>query len=105
SSRHRASLRTADYTRASDGKPTREMAAYEGNRLLHGAEGSKVKLLIIRGNAADPHEVTLTRERPAGTELTSRMADASTGYVHILEFHSDAGAKLRQAIDALAKQG
>jgi carboxyl-terminal processing protease len=101
----KAGLRTGDYIRAIDGKPTREMAAYEGSRLLHGADGTRVKLLIIRGNAADPHEVTLAREKPMVTELTSRMAEAGTGYVHVLEFHSDSGAKLRQAIDALAKQG
>jgi len=101
----KAGLRTGDYIRAIDGKPTREMAAYEGVRLLHGADQSKVKLLIIRGNAADPHEVTVGREKPTGTELTSRIAEAGTGYVRVLEFKSDSGAKMRQAIDALAKQG
>jgi carboxyl-terminal processing protease len=101
----KAGLRTGDYIRAIDSKPTREMAAYEGVRLLHGADGSRVKLLIIRGNAADPHEITVTREKPAPTELTSRMADSTTGYVRILEFRSDSGTRLRQTIDALAKQG
>jgi len=101
----KAGLRTGDYIRAIDGKPTREMAAYEGARLLHGAEGSRVKLLVIRGNAADPHEVTVTRERPAATDMTSRMADSSTGYVRVLEFHSDTGAHLKQAVEALGKQG
>ena len=101
----KAGLRTGDYIRAIDGKPTREMAAYEGTRLLHGSDGSRVKLLIIRGNAADPHEITVTREKPVSTELTSRMADASTGYIRVLEFKSDSAARLRQTVDALAKQG
>jgi carboxyl-terminal processing protease len=101
----KAGLRTGDYIRAIDNKPTREMAAYEGVRLLHGADGSKVKLLIIRGNAADPHEVTVAREKPATTDLTSRIAEPGTGYIRVLEFKSDSGAKLRQTIDALAKQG
>ena len=30
--------------------------------MLHGQAGSKVDLLVIRGNAADPHEVALTRK-------------------------------------------
>jgi carboxyl-terminal processing protease len=101
----KAGLRTGDYIRAIDGKPTREMAAYEGARLLHGTEGSRVKLLVIRGNAADPHEVTVTRERAAAADMSSRMADPSTGYVHVLEFHSDTGAHLKQAVEALGKQG
>src|SRR5678809_339316 len=62
----KAGLRTGDYIRAIDGKATRDMSAFEGMRLLHGAAGTKVMLLVIRGNAADPHEMTVVRERPAG---------------------------------------
>jgi carboxyl-terminal processing protease len=105
SSAAKAGIRTGDYIRAIDGKPTREMAAYEGLRLLHGAEGSRVKLLIIRGNAADPHEVTVARDKPSATAITTRMADGSTGYIRVLEFKSDSPARLRQAVDALAKTG
>ncbi|HTM03636.1 MAG TPA: S41 family peptidase [Vicinamibacterales bacterium] len=101
----KAGLRTGDYIRAIDGKATRDMSAFEGARLLHGAAGSKVTLLIIRGNAADPHEVTLTRERPAGTEVTSKMADASTGYVRVYEFSKDSAAKFKQTFESLAKSG
>ena len=62
----RAGLRTGDFIRAIDNRPTRDMSAYEGARLLRGAPGSKVSLLVIRGNAADPHEVDLVRERADG---------------------------------------
>ncbi len=75
----RAGLRSGDFIRAIDNRPTRDMSAYEGARLLRGAPGSKVSLLVIRGNAADPHVVDLVRERPNGADVTSRMADASTG--------------------------
>jgi len=101
----KAGLRSGDYIRAIDGRATREMSAYEGMRLLHGAAGSRVKLLVIRGNAADPHEVTLTRERSASAEITSRMADASTGYIRLPEFKSDSAIRLRQAVESLAKTG
>jgi len=101
----KAGLRTGDYIRAIDGRATRDMSAYEGARLLHGAPGSKVTLLVIRGNAADPHEMTVVRERPTGADLTSKMADPSTGYVHIHEFTKDSPARIKQAFDALAKTG
>ena len=102
----KAGLRTGDYIRAIDGRPTREMSAFEGTRLLGGAAGSKVNLLIIRGNApVDPHEVTLTRERLTTPELTSRMANATTGYVRIHEFTANSPARITQAFDALAKTG
>ena len=48
-------------------------------------------LLVIRGNAADPHEVDLVRERIAGPELTSKMADPMTGYIHDGILHPLAG--------------
>jgi carboxyl-terminal processing protease len=102
----KAGLRTGDYIRAIDGRPTREMSGYEGARLLRGAAGTKVSLLIIRGNApVDPHEVTLTRERATPIELTSRMANATTGYIRMHEFTADAPARIKQAVDALAKTG
>jgi carboxyl-terminal processing protease len=99
----RAGLRSGDFIRAIDARPTRDMSAYEGARLLRGAPGTKVHLLVIRGNAADPHEVELTRERLTGAEVRSRMADASTGYVRLLEFSKESPAQLKQAVDALAK--
>ena len=36
---------------------------------------------------------TLTRERPTAPELTSRMANATTGYIRIVEFTADAPAR------------
>jgi carboxyl-terminal processing protease len=101
----KAGLRTGDFIRAIDNKPTRDMSAYEGARLLRGANGSKVTLLVFRGNAADPHEIVLVRERIAGPELTSRMANATTGYVRIIDFTKDSPTRIKQAIDALAKTG
>jgi carboxyl-terminal processing protease len=98
-------MRSGDFIRAIDGKATRDMSSFEGNRLLHGTAGSKVMLLVIRGNAADPHEVTLTRERPSTMDLTSRMANGSTGYVHIHAFTKDTPTRLKQTFDSLTKSG
>jgi carboxyl-terminal processing protease len=102
----KAGLRTGDFIRAIDGRATRDMSAYEGARLLRGPNGSKVNLLVIRSNApAEPHEITLVRERPASPEITSRMANAATGYIRVAEFNSNATSRLKQAIDALQKTG
>ena len=101
----RAGIRSGDYVRAIDGRATRDMSAYEGNRLLHGAPGSKVSLLVIRGNAADPHEIAGVRARTTGPEVTGRMADASTGYVRVVEFSKETPSLLAQQVNALAKTG
>ena len=101
----RAGIRAGDFIRAIDGRPTRDMSAYEGTRLLHGPAGTTVSLLVIRGNAADPHAIDLVRERVAGPDITSRMADSATGYVRVLQFSNESPSRLQQAIDALAKNG
>jgi carboxyl-terminal processing protease len=101
----KAGLRTGDYIRAIDGRATREMSAYEGMRLLRGPVGSKITLLVIRNNATDPHEVALVREQAAAADITSRMADTSTGYIRIPEFNKDAPARLTQVVASLTKSG
>jgi carboxyl-terminal processing protease len=101
----KAGLRTGDYVRAIDGRATRDMSAFEGTRLLQGAPGSKVSLLVIRGNAAEPHEISLVRERRNGPEVTSRMAAPTAGYVRVIDFSTQTPALLKQNLDALAKSG
>ena len=101
----KAGLRNGDFIRAIDKRSTKDISIYEGDRMLHGQPGSKVALLVIRGNAADPHEVELTRERSTAAELSSRMADPMTGYVHIIEFSKRAPVQVKQSVDALAKTG
>jgi carboxyl-terminal processing protease len=101
----KAGIRAGDFIRAIDNRPTRDMSAYEGSRLLRGAVGSKVSLLVIRGNAADPHIVELVREQVAGPDVTTRMADATTGYVRVVQFSPDSATRIKQAIDALANTG
>src|SRR5438093_2706390 len=105
SSAAKAGLRTGDYVRRIDNRPTRDMSAFEGMRLLRGAPGTKVSLLVIRGNAADPHVVDLVRERTRSAELTSRMADPATGYIRVAEVTRQTPMLLKQSFEALAKTG
>lgn len=81
----RAGLRPGDFIRAIDGKSTREMSVFEGARNLRGAPGSKVTLLVIRGNAADPHSIELVRETPAGPDVSGRL-EGKAGYLRIASF-------------------
>jgi carboxyl-terminal processing protease len=101
----KAGLQTGDYVRAIDSKPTRDMSVFEGSRLLRGQPGTKVVLTIIRGNAADPHEVTLVREKPSLPPVTARAIDSDTGYVRIASFREDVTPQLRKEIASLVKGG
>ena len=104
SAAQQAGLRTADTIRAIDGKPTRDMSVFEGTRALRGKVGTKVTLTIIRGNAADPHEVVLIRERVAGPIVTSRLI-GTTGYLRIVSFRNGVVEELRKHAADLTKGG
>jgi carboxyl-terminal processing protease len=101
----KAGLRTGDYVRMIDDQPTRDMSVWEGVRALRGAPGTTVKLLIIRGSAADPHEVVLTREVAPAPEVTGRIAAPGVGYIRIAEFGADTAQQVKREAAQLDKQG
>jgi carboxyl-terminal processing protease len=101
----KAGLQTGDFVRAIDGRPTRDMSVFEGSRLLRGQPESKVTLTVIRGNAAEPHDLTLLREKPSGTMVTSKMIGTDVGYVRVSTFRSGAPEELRTHSAELAKSG
>ena len=101
----KAGLQTGDYVRTIDGRPTREMSVFEGARLLRGAPGSKVTLTIIRGNAAEPHEVALVREKMSGPLVTSRMEGTDVGYLRIASFGDGVADEVRKQAAALVQSG
>lgn len=101
----RAGLRTGDFVRAIDGRSTRSMSVVEGMRLLRGAPGSKVMLTVLRGNAAEPHEVALVREPAAPATVTGRVLEGGIGYLRVPAFSSSSGGQLRAEAASLAAAG
>jgi carboxyl-terminal processing protease len=100
-----AGLFTGDYVRAIDGRPTRDMSVFEGSRLLRGQPGSKVALTVIRGNAAEPHEITLVREKPSAPVVSGRVVAGDVGYVRISSFRQGVVEDLRRQVSELTKAG
>jgi carboxyl-terminal processing protease len=98
----KAGLLTDDFIRMIDDKPTRDMSAVTGTRMLHGAPGSRVRLMVIRGNAADPHEFTLTREVPSGAPVVVNVLPGGTAHVRIARFTPDAVAAIEKAFAGFA---
>src|SRR5204862_4701887 len=86
-------LQTGDYIRAIDGKPARDLSVFEGMRMLRGVPGSKVTLTVIRGNAAEPRQIDLIREKTPGAVVTGKMLGTDVGYIRIASFGPDAAAK------------
>jgi carboxyl-terminal processing protease len=101
----RAGLRPGDFVRIVESRPTRDMSAFEGERLMRGAAGSKVKLTVIRGSAAEPHVVELTREVLSAPDVKSHMQGDGVGYVRVAAFGKRASDLVRTQAAALAKAG
>jgi carboxyl-terminal processing protease len=101
----KAGLHTGDYVRMIDDKPTRELSVWEGARALRGAPGSKVKLTIIRGSAADPHIVELVREAVPANEVSSRIAAPGVGYVRVMMMAPKTIDQVKTQVADLSKAG
>jgi carboxyl-terminal processing protease len=101
----KAGLHTGDYIRAINEKPTREMSVWEGVRALRGAAGTKVSVTIIRGNAADPHVVELTREPEPASVVTGRIAAPAVGYVRIAVIGPNTASQVKSQVADLTKNG
>lgn len=101
----KAGLQTGDYVRAINGKSTRHMSLFEGERLLRGPVGSTVTLTVLRGSQTDTHEVPLVRAAPLPAEVTSRLAAPGIGLVRVPAFSDQTPMQLKQAVATLTKQG
>lgn len=102
---HRAGLRTNDFIRGIDNKPTREVSAFTGMRLLRGAPGSTVELTVLRGNAAEPHVVKLTREVIKSDAVTTTRRADGKAVVRVTSFAPGTAAALGAAVSNLQKSG
>jgi carboxyl-terminal processing protease len=101
----RAGLLPGDYIRAIDGQSTRDTTVYQGQRLLRGKPGTKVHLTVLRGSAAEPHEVDLVREELPAAAVKSRLAAPGVGYLRIAEFGKDTVDQIKSEVASLTKSG
>lgn len=99
----RAGLRSGDFIREIDGVPTRDMSVHTATRMLAGPADSTVDLLVIRGNMADPHPLSVEREVPAPTAVTPRRLSGGEAYVRVDGFSSDTKEQLANAIAGLGE--
>ena len=101
----RAGLLPGDYIRAIDGQSTRDTTVYEGQRLLRGKPGTKVHLTLLRGNAAEPHELDLVREELPALAVKSRIAAPGVGYLRVAEFGKNTVDQIKNEVSSVSKAG
>jgi len=74
-------------------------------RLLRGKAGTKVKLAILRGNAAEPHDVELVREPAQALAARGRQLPGGTGYLRVAEFSKATAGQIRSEVASLSRGG
>jgi carboxyl-terminal processing protease len=95
-------LQAGDFIRAINDTATRDMSEFAGRRLLRGAPGSKVTLLIIRnGNTGDPHPIDLVREVPPTSAVSARRLPGGEAYLRIASFGRGTAEAVRTAVAGL----
>ncbi len=71
---------------------------------IRGADGSQVKLTIVRGNGT-PFEVTITRATINQPSVKSSLKDGGVGYIQVIRFGSDTVDLIRAQAQTLLGQG
>jgi len=100
----KAGIRTGDLLKTIDGRHTRTLASVMGDRMLHGAPGSVVKLAILR-QSNEPIEFDLTRERLQPVLPHGEMLADGTGLLRIAEFPEGTADAARGEIESLRHSG
>ena len=60
---------------------------------------------VIRGNAAEPHELDLVREELPAVPVKSRLAAPGVGYLRVAEFGKSTGDQIKSEIASVTKAG
>jgi carboxyl-terminal processing protease len=100
----KAGVKPGDIIKTIDGRHSRPLAPVVGARLLRGAPGSVVKLTLLRAGA-DPIDVTVVRERLAGTPPSSKVLDDGSGYLKVPEMPARVAEDVRSELESLKKGG
>lgn len=100
-----AGLQPGDLLKSVDGVNTRDTNVVVGESILRGAEGSKLRLQVIRGRSADPIDVTVERKVLSSLPVAYKMMDGPTGYIRIASFRPGVAREVAQAVRTLEAAG
>jgi carboxyl-terminal processing protease len=100
----KAGIRPGDVVKSIEGRHTRPLAVPTGERMLRGAPGSVVKLVLLRAGG-DPIDVSLTRERLTPAPLKGRQLEDGTGYLKVADFTPRVADDVRSEVESLKRAG
>jgi carboxyl-terminal processing protease len=97
----KAGLEAGDLIVRIDDKPTKDLSLMEAVKHMRGEPGTDIVLTVVREGFEKPRKFTITRDIIRIESVKSRMLTDGIGYVRIIQFQQDTGAKTREAIGQL----
>ena len=103
----KAGIQIGDVITKIDDEDIINLTATETSKKLRGDEGTKVKVEVYRRGVKKPLTFTLTREVVKLDNVDYKMLDKENkiGYISLLNFGSEVGQEIKNAILDLEKQG
>ena len=99
-----AGVQAGDIIEYIDAKATRDISLYDARQLLTGAQGSEVKLRILRAGTR-PFAVTVRRASVAVPAAESRLEAGQVGVVKVNSLDTGEAADVKARVQELVKQG
>lgn len=99
----KAGIQSGDKIIRIDDKPADEMTIDEAARSIRGEAGTKVTLVVKRGEEEQTY--TLTRSNIQTQTVAGKMLEGNIGYIQIASFSEHTGDDLAKAYAALEQEG
>lgn len=100
----RADIRSGDLISAIDGKSIVGLPLNDAIKDMRGEVGTDIELTIIRAEADEPLEITLTREIIRPKSVVHEVMDGDIGYIRLSAFNERTTELLDESLTALEKE-
>jgi carboxyl-terminal processing protease len=102
----KAGVKAGDVVAAIDGSTTDGLTLDDAVAKVRGPRGTQVTLTLEREGAAEPVELTITRDVIVVKDVTSKTLENGTvGYLRVAHFSANAGADFKAALKAQLDEG
>jgi carboxyl-terminal processing protease len=100
-----AGIRPGDYLLAVDGQDVENMSILEVDTLMHGALGSKVKLVLFRSSRTKPLELEISLRDPVANPVSSKMLDGNVGLLDVSSLGDSSVEQAKLKLKTLVSAG
>jgi len=101
----KAGIRPGDYLLSINDEEIQNKSLPEVKNLLHGAQGTSVKLTVYRESRTSPQDIELTFHEPAQYQSVSRILDGNTGYIRMTSMKSASVEQAKVNLKTLISAG